>query len=142
MENYFGDVLQSFSNGVQMDLRLKLAIEFLKSDAVPDDTYIDPNVELQQRAIGQPPLIVRLTAAGKARYALDLAEALLDQAAKLGLLKPLPEDDGLSSVMRKHLRRNARAQAFMQVVGPELAQDEQPKVALGVNGPLPAGRRQ
>ena len=73
--------------------------------------------------------------------ALDLADCLLNEAASRGLLKPLPEDDGLSSVMRKHLRRNARAQAFMQVVGPELAQDEQPKVAIGVNGPLPAGPR-
>ena len=28
-DTYFGDVLQSWNNGVQIDLRVKLAIEFL-----------------------------------------------------------------------------------------------------------------
>ena len=37
MSEYWGDVLQSFQNGVQLDLRVKLAIEFLKSPAFSGD---------------------------------------------------------------------------------------------------------
>jgi hypothetical protein len=113
VENYWGDVLQSFANGVQLDLRVKLAVDFLKSPAF-------------QGAEANPE--------AAASRALTLATELLEQAQAAGLVKPLPDDDELNAAMKRHLSRNVRAQLY----GQEAAQRIQgePKVAMG--GTLPA----
>jgi hypothetical protein len=91
-ETYFGDVLQSFGNGVQLDLRVKLAIEFLKAPV--------------SQTAGSPAEVVT--------FALNLATELLDQSHARGLIKDLPEDNELNAPTRKHLERNVRMQLFQQ----------------------------
>lgn len=105
-ETYFGDVLQSWNNGVQLDLRVKLAIEFLKSGntALKGDPLPD------------------------AQYALATADALISEATANGLMKDLPEDDELTQPMRRHIRRQMRAQIYGQVAGQKIASEEQPAV--------------
>jgi len=113
-------VLQQFQNGVQLDLRVKLAIEFLKSPG----------------AVWESP------ARAPAHFALELADELITQAQARGWLKPLPEDNELNTPLRRHLERHVRAQVFSQVAGQRIGQEESPSVALP-NGPLPnPGRRQ
>ena len=112
-DTYFGDVLGSWNNGVQLDLRVKLAIEFLKAHPAQG-----PATE----------------AAG---YALDLADALIAESTTRGLMKDLPEDDELTQPMRRHIRRQMRAQIYGQVAGQKIAAEEQPSVQSVGNGRLP-----
>ena len=112
-ETYFGDVLQAWNNGVQLDLRVKLAIEFLKS---PNDWHGTP--------------------AEVAKNALDLSDALIAESASRGLIKDLPDDDELTQPMRRHIRRNMRAQNYQQVAGQEIAREESPAVQPAGNGRL------
>jgi hypothetical protein len=108
-ERYWGDVLKAYDNGVQLDLRAKLAVEFLKSP-------------MCQYASGD-------NARDLVEYALDLGTEFVAQAYSRGLLRDLPEDDGLSAPLRKHVRRNARAQALMNHAGQEMMQEEASRVA-------------
>lgn len=121
IERYFGDVIQDFPNGCQLDLRVKLAVEFLKSGMVP------VSIEDQAKVA--------------ADYALDLATELLATADSRGLVRELPEDDGINAPTRAHLKRNIRAQVFAQVEGQRMAAEEQSPVLAPrlVNG---APRRQ
>lgn len=111
-ETYFGDVLGSWNNGVQLDLRVKLAIEFLKAHPAQG------------------------LAAEGAKYALDLADALLAESTSRGLLKELPEDDELTQPMRRHIRRQMRAQIYGQVAGQKIASEEQPAVQASGRMPI------
>lgn len=99
-EPIWGDVLQAFQNGVQLDLRLRMAIDFLKAwpSATPE-------------------------------AALAAAERLLWLGSERGYVKPLPEDSNLTAPLRHHLERSVRAQAFSQVAGQRIAQEEQPKIS-------------
>jgi hypothetical protein len=118
---YFGDVLAHFANGVQLDLRVKLAVEFLKSPC-----FFEPAHPVD-RAVA----------------ALDMAQSLIAEAGARGWLKPLPDDSELTTPMRRHLERNVRAQVFSQFAGQRIQAEEAPSIAVGANGPLPnAGRRQ
>lgn len=108
---YWGNVLSAFEAGVQMDLRLRLAMDFLKSP-------------LFENAAGGP----RVVASG----ALDLATALLDEAAARGMLKALPETDEITSAMRHHVGRSARAQVAGQASANRAMREE-------AGGVMPAG---
>lgn len=111
---YLGDVLASFGNGCQLDLRVRLAIQFMTGGGITDPIT-----------------------------ALDSATQLLDLATKRGLLKPMPEDDGLSKPMRTHIRRGVRVQIAQQVCQQEIVQDEAPKLAVppGGNSVLPFSKQ-
>jgi len=113
---YLGNVLNQFENGVQFDLRTKLAIEVLKNKAVPNyDTFNDPRVLVS--------------------VAFNLAEAIVEAADARGYLKDLPETDELSAPMRKFIRTNVRAQIYQQAAAQLISQEEMPKVAAA-NGPV------
>ena len=109
-DRYFGDVLGSYANGVQLDLRVKLAVDFLKTPG--------PRLNIMPSSAQQA-----------AREALDLATELLTLAAERGLMAPLPDTDELSSPMRRHIRRQVRAQIVGQVATQEIAGEEAPKIA-------------
>jgi hypothetical protein len=114
---YFGDVLANFANGIQLDLRVKIALDLLKSGAFTD-----------------------------AEAALDQATALLRVADERGLLKDLPDDDELSAPQKRHLRRSIRMQVFQQTEGPRIMAEEQahklqPAAAIVPMGPNGSGRR-
>lgn len=110
MEKYFGNVMSSFENGVQLDLRVKLAMEFLKSNAVHQVTNTDDVVQA-------------------AELALDLATELLAVAHERGLVKDMPDNGELSSPMKHHLERSVRQQMY----GNEVAQ----KIARETIAPVP-----
>jgi hypothetical protein len=115
-ETYFGDVLQSFANGLQLDLRVKLAIEFMKAHPCS----------------GAP--------AEGAAYALDLATALIAEAGKRGLLKDLPEDTELNAPTRRHIDRQIRAQVYQQQAAQRISSE--PAVALHAGSGELLARRQ
>lgn len=115
LPTYFGDVLANFATGVQLDLRVKIALDLLKSGAVTDATA-----------------------------ALDTATQLLAVAAERGLVKEMPDDDDLSGPMKRHLRRSLRVQCFQQTEGPRIMAEEtahklQPAAAI-IPGPGANGR--
>jgi hypothetical protein len=105
-ELYLGNVLNAFEGGVQMDLRLRLAIEFLKEGYL---TLSDPELA--------------------AANALGCATELIRIAAERGLMKPLPEDDELNQPLKTHIRRNIRAQLYQQSEAQRIGQAEQPRVS-------------
>jgi hypothetical protein len=117
---YFGDVLTSFTNGVQMELRVKLAIEFLKSPGAIS------------QASGGP--------AGLATFALSLADALLGQATAQGLMKALPEDSELTQPTRRHIERQIRAQVYQGTAAHRI--QSEPAVALNSSPAQFVPRRQ
>lgn len=124
-ETYFGDVLQSWNNGCQLDLRVKLAIEFLKSGQLPE-------VVGQLRPIpADEDFSVTL-----AKFSLDLADSLIAESTARGLINDLPEDDELTQSMRRHIRRSVRAQMYQQVAAQKIGPEEAPAVQVG-NGRLP-----
>ena len=112
-ERYWGNVLNAFEGGVQMDLRLRLAIEFLKGGAICGE------------------------AMDAARAALDIAGELIRLADERGLLKDLPDTDGLNEPLKRHISRNIRAQLYQQNEAQRISQAEQPRVSPA-NG-LPPG---
>jgi hypothetical protein len=106
-ELHFGDVLQSFNNGLQLDIRLKLAVDFLKGGMLVQQAGVPlmPPGELVKRA-------------------LDLAAELLNESHARGLVKDLPDTDELSAAHKLHLARSIRAQVVPQAVGPRIAEEE------------------
>jgi hypothetical protein len=119
--NYFGNVLSAFENGVQMDLRMKLAIEFLKAPSFPFAHAVEGGVDAEASVLD----------------ALNLASQIFSQAAERGWVKDLPDTGELSAPMRRHLERALRAQAFQQASSPRIMEEETPRVtpiAGAVNG--------
>lgn len=111
-DRYFGDVLGSYANGVQLDLRVKLAVDFLKSPAL--------------QITGSPQEL--------AIYALTLATELLTLAEERGLVASLPDTDELSAPQRRHIRRQVRAQIAGQVASQQIGAEEAPHVQMNAGG--------
>lgn len=107
---YRGNPLVDFENGVGLDLRVKMAMELLKS----------------------PLCAISINPAEDALKALDTATALLELAAGRGLLYFVPDHGEISAPLRKHIERNARASVFQQMVVQRVAREES-------GGVMPAG---
>jgi hypothetical protein len=110
-QTYFGDVIGSYANGLQLDLRVKLAVDFLKSPIIAEIAK-NPNHSPQSLST----------------FALDLATQLLEVADDRGLIAAMPDGDDLSSPMRKHIRRQVRAQVFGQVSAQQIGAEESPSI--------------
>lgn len=119
---YPSNVLEGFGSGALLDLRVRLAADFLKHGAVvnlfpvstPDDLRLLPKV-----------------AAG---YALDLADELLSQAEVRGWVDPLPADDGeLPPDLRAQANRTGSYQAQQQLGANKYAADEAGRVVPGAH---------
>jgi hypothetical protein len=108
---YFGDVIGSYNNGVQLDLRVKLAVDFLKSPVI---AQLANNPDHSPQSLST--------------FALDLATQLLEVADERGLIADMPETDEISSPMRKHIRRQVRAQIVGQVSAQQIGAEEQPSI--------------
>jgi hypothetical protein len=120
-ERFYGNPMNEFVNGVMMDVRAKFAVEFLKAYLAAPHAP----VQLPRDA---------------ARYALDLADELMSEAAARGYLEPLPDGEAIPAELAKNLKLGARASIGQQVFGQEIAKEMAPRVAP-VNGPLPPPRR-
>ena len=107
---YPANELDSFATGVKMDLRVRLAIEFLKS----------PMYAACARANENPDYV--------AEHALSVAEELLTQADAKGWLEALDDDAKLSERAIKHAKRIGAFNVHQQLGANEAAQDAQSRV--------------
>lgn len=108
---YWGNVLNAFEAGLQLDLRVRLAVDFLKSPYFSAST-------------GTPREI--------AEHALNLATELLEVSADRGLVKDLPDNGEINAPLRHHIERGVRAGAHQQAIGQRVMRDE-------AGGLMPAG---
>jgi hypothetical protein len=120
---YPSNVLESFGTGCLLELRVRLAVDFLKSPL-----YANVVAEAAKAGPGVPPTDIAV-------HALDVATALLTVSEARGLVEPLPDDDGLNRQLRLQAARTARYSVWQQLAGAQLAAEEQPRV-----GPVPGGR--
>lgn len=122
---YPSNALEGFGSGALLDLRVRLACDFLKAP-------LFTNVHSDAAE-------ARTRAAEMAGWALDLAAEVLSQAEARGWVAPLPDDDGeLDPVLRAQARRTASYQALQQMEAQKFVQDEQGRV---VAQSLPIGMR-
>jgi hypothetical protein len=113
LTKYFGDVLMDFQNGCRLDLRVKLALEMLKSDQVPHEVE-DSADGMSTRA---------LTTQERAEYALELAGHLILGACRRGWIEDMPEGTGLSDGQLDHIKRVARAGVVQGLTQQRMAED-------------------
>lgn len=104
---YKQNVLSGFDNGCLLDLRVRLAIEFIKASRLNFD----------------------IPAEVCACYALDLASEVLSQADAKGLIEPLPDGSAISAEVRAQAGRMARFNVVQQLEMQRAAQDESDRVA-------------
>lgn len=120
---YPSNVLEGFGSGALLDLRVRLAADFLKHSPIFSG--------LQSPIFGPGVSVI-------AACALDLADELLKQGAERGWVEPLPDDAGeLPPELRQQARRTASYQAQQQLDANRYAQDEAGRV---VATQMPAGR--
>jgi hypothetical protein len=127
---YWGNVISSFETGAQLDLRARLAVEFVKAGML---VHNDANAE-QLAALHTPEAAYRI-----ACFAIDTATALVEECTRRGLLKDLPEDDELNRALRVQIRRNARATVYQQVATQQIVNEEMPHVAPAAGALMPGG---
>ena len=89
---YPHNALEGFSNGCIMDLRMRFAMEYLKSGAIEPAT---PSID--------------------AEYALELAERFFINAEERGWVSPLTDNGELNRALRMQARRSAKFQAMQQI---------------------------
>ena len=82
-----------------MDMRLKLAIEFLKT----------------------PNLFANDTVADTVAAAIEMAEELMKQGEENGLIEPLPDHGDLNRAAKNHIEMNVRAQLFQTDIAQRIA---------------------
>lgn len=116
----FGNPLNAFDNGCELDLRAKLAIEFLKTPGL---------YSLAPQKFGDP-----VGSSELATFALDLAAAVIDQAGDRGWVKPLAEDDQIPENVKREISRSVRATVHQQMEGQRIVQEEAPRVQQGIPG--------
>jgi hypothetical protein len=114
---YPGNAVEGSSNGALLDLRVRLAADFLRaSPAIGElQKYLcdddGPNNKYDAKII--------------AEYALDMAGELLTGADRRGWIKDLPEGDALSAAERSYALRTGRYSAMQQVGGAKQMGEEQ-----------------
>jgi hypothetical protein len=142
-DRYYGSLEGSYQNGLQLDLRARLAVEFIKAGMLARLVPEDPRTRLAEIE-GHPDAVTTdevfysaARAKRMATFALDLATALLDQSKERGLTKPMPDHSNLGPAERHALERNARAQVYGQMFLQRLAREE---AGPGVMAPPPGMR--
>jgi hypothetical protein len=123
---YMGNVLSAFEAGAQLDLRVKLALEFLKSPLFSD--------ALQSGVPSSEPSVVVVDTRGLAEIALDLATDLLELGAERGLVCDLPDHGELSARMKHHIERSVAAGSFQAIESQRAARTAGPMLAPHFNG--------
>jgi len=121
--HYWGNVISSFETGAQLDLRARLAVEFVKAGMLVQH--------------GEGPMLSPQEIAVRA---VETARELIEAFVARGLIKDLPEDDELNRAMRTQIRRNARAQVYSQVSAQAIANEEMPHVAPAPSDTIPRRR--
>lgn len=135
MENnevkYPHNALEGFANGCLLDMRVRIAIELLKSSPIfSGGVGVIAMSEDPAHAAERAPKDF-------ASMALDVATELLRLGAERGLVDPLPADDGeLSPSLRSQAKRTASFQVLQQMEGQKFGQREQDQVIPQAPGRL------
>jgi hypothetical protein len=116
--------LEGFGTGALLDLRVRLAMDLLRTSPMFTNFLPLSSGESLEQAPGMLAVL-----------ALDVATALLAVSEARGLVEPLPDDDGLNRQLRLQAARTARYSVWQQLAGARVAAEEQPRV-----GPVPGGR--
>ena len=122
---YPQDPINGFLQGCLLDLRVRLAIDFLKSHFFSGflDRATLTNMRVEQAA----------------SIALILADEVLKQGAARGWVTSIPEDGEIGPELRAQAKRNALYQVVQQMEANKAAQAEQSSIAVPV-APMP-GRK-
>lgn len=104
----FDNVIDSFRNGVVLDLRLKFAMDLLEKSP------------MYTAAVEDEPKRI-------AKHALDIAAALFEEGESRGLMKPL-DDEALWSRLVEHSRRVA---TFQRVNADEARRAQDQAITVG-----------
>lgn len=122
---YPQSAIEAFPQGVRLDLRTRLAIDFLKTPLVAEVAKIisvpleTVNAFAEEAGVaGVPVMPVAI-----AKFALDLADAVMVDAEARGWMAPMPETDELDASTKRQSRRNARFQVEGQVAGQRAMQE-------------------
>ena len=121
--------LDGFQNGACLDLRVRFAMELLKSPMFGDMfNNVRPAITSHLPSVSQPPMI--------SHWALDIADELFAEADRRGLITPLLDfsDDAF---LQAHVERQAKFQALLQTSVQKEAQaihDGTLKMARAVGG--------
>lgn len=114
---WFGNELSAFERGVQLDYRVLLAIEFLKSETFAGAGRLDkPDIDY---AVDK---------------ALHMADAVMANAALRGWVKELPETGELTAATKRHIERTVRANVHGNAVGLRIQREEGSGVAVAHGG--------
>jgi hypothetical protein len=97
--DYPGNVLNALTDGCVLDLRFKLAVEFVKAGLVPQPPEPDCVLVEPARAV--------------AYFAFEVAQEMIAIAQERNLIAPMPEGE-IPSVVKNQIKRNAEAQALQQ----------------------------
>jgi hypothetical protein len=127
---YPQDPINGFLQGCLLDLRVRLAIDFLKS---PLFTALTAEITNQMHEAN-----VRAEEA-VAGFSLNLADEILKQGAARGWVTPISEDGEIGPALRAQAKRNALYQVVQQLEANKAAQAEQNPIAVPV-APMP-GRK-
>lgn len=117
---YSQDVISAFQNGCGLDLRVRLATQFLCSPMFTG------------AAVGEDAIPSKVIAG----RALAIATELVDLAHDRGLIEPIMPDTGLDQLTREHFARVGAAQVHQQLGANKEAQANQGRVAVPMQGPM------
>ena len=111
---YPHNILEGFGIGALLDLRVRLAIDFIKTSPLVG-ALVNPDGS-------------GVTAAAVATFSLELCDELLKQGASRGWVEPLPTDSDLDDQVRLQARRTARFNVLQQAAMQEIGRDEAARV--------------
>jgi hypothetical protein len=140
-KRYWGNVLASLDMGMQMDWRVRFAMDLLREQG---GALMDHTLEsfLNLPAETRPEENAARAAAFTVTTALTMAEELIKQAGVRGWVKDLPDSNEIDDRLRKHIERNVRAAIFQQVAQSKIAPSEVPPQLMHAVGGLPPFDRQ
>ncbi|HUP07672.1 MAG TPA: hypothetical protein VMU47_11005 [Caldimonas sp.] len=127
-ETYFGNVLSAIERGAQMDLRVHIAVDIVKSPII-------------QEFAGQKLTNMGYIETGElAAFALDLADQLVSQAASRGWVKPMPETGDIPASLKRHIERSVSAGLHQALEQNRAARDHSPMGLATPGGMMMPGR--
>lgn len=113
-------VLEAFGHGALLDLRVRLALDVLKTPGFVGSLVPGGDVDV--------PYERRIAA-----YALDIVTALLDVGRDRGLVHDMPDHGEITQPLRRHIERSVRAQMYQQTAAQRIAREEAPILSGAVN---------
>ncbi len=116
---YPHNVLEGFGNGAILDMRVRMANDFIKSPAFPALHAELTSIMEEEKCSA---------AKAVALFALDLAEAITSIAADRGWLTPLPEGGELPQALKDQAKATGSYQILQQIEAQKYAQSLQGQV--------------